>query len=316
MCVIDSVQVLYDSALSGAPGSVGPGARGRRPHHARGEGARHRHAAGRPRDQGGLAGGAARARAPGRLRALVRGRARAHLPHAARAQEPLRLDQRGGRVRDGRAGPRRGRGRLASASSARPRARPARWCSARWRARGRCWSRCRRWWRPASWCRRGASPTGSTATGWRWCWPCWPATAASGSARATCSCRWPAACAWTSRAPTWRSRWRWRRRRRASELAGDGKPLAAFGELGLTGELRHVAHADRRLAEAAKFGLDARRAPGDGTTTLREALRGLARSALRHAPHSLKTAAQSQNERMSQSVSRRMGGRCRMPGMT
>jgi DNA repair protein RadA/Sms len=39
---------------------------------------------------------------------------------------------------------------------------------------------------------------------------------------------------------------------------GDGrKPLAAFGEIGLTGEVRHVAHPDRRLAEAAKFGLDA-----------------------------------------------------------
>jgi DNA repair protein RadA/Sms len=38
--------------------------------------------------------------------------------------------------------------------------------------------------------------------------------------------------------------------------AGDGaRPLACFGELGLTGELRTVAHADRRLAEAAKFGL-------------------------------------------------------------
>jgi DNA repair protein RadA/Sms len=37
---------------------------------------------------------------------------------------------------------------------------------------------------------------------------------------------------------------------------GDGRgPLACFGELGLTGELRTVAHADRRLAEAAKFGL-------------------------------------------------------------
>jgi DNA repair protein RadA/Sms len=33
------------------------------------------------------------------------------------------------------------------------------------------------------------------------------------------------------------------------------KPLACFGELGLTGELRTVGHADRRLAEAAKFGL-------------------------------------------------------------
>src|SRR5437588_3944362 len=36
---------------------------------------------------------------------------------------------------------------------------------------------------------------------------------------------------------------------------GGGMPLACFGELGLTGELRTVAHADRRLAEAAKFGL-------------------------------------------------------------
>src|SRR5215216_5977152 len=37
--------------------------------------------------------------------------------------------------------------------------------------------------------------------------------------------------------------------------APDGAPLAAFGELGLTGEVRHVAHPDRRLAEAQKFGL-------------------------------------------------------------
>jgi DNA repair protein RadA/Sms len=43
---------------------------------------------------------------------------------------------------------------------------------------------------------------------------------------------------------------------RGVALAGDGgRPLACFGELGLTGELRSVAHADRRLAEAAKFGL-------------------------------------------------------------
>ena len=33
------------------------------------------------------------------------------------------------------------------------------------------------------------------------------------------------------------------------------RPLACFGELGLTGELRTVAHGDRRLAEAQKFGL-------------------------------------------------------------
>jgi DNA repair protein RadA/Sms len=35
------------------------------------------------------------------------------------------------------------------------------------------------------------------------------------------------------------------------------RPVACFGELGLTGELRPVAHADRRLQEAQKFGLDA-----------------------------------------------------------
>jgi DNA repair protein RadA/Sms len=34
-----------------------------------------------------------------------------------------------------------------------------------------------------------------------------------------------------------------------------GRPLACFGEVGLTGELRSVAHADRRVAEAVKFGL-------------------------------------------------------------
>ncbi|MGO9901050.1 MAG: DNA repair protein RadA [Solirubrobacteraceae bacterium] len=33
------------------------------------------------------------------------------------------------------------------------------------------------------------------------------------------------------------------------------RPLACFGELGLTGELRAVAHTDRRLTEAARFGL-------------------------------------------------------------
>jgi DNA repair protein RadA/Sms len=37
--------------------------------------------------------------------------------------------------------------------------------------------------------------------------------------------------------------------------SSDGRPLACFGEVGLTGELRTVAHADRRAAEAAKFGL-------------------------------------------------------------
>jgi DNA repair protein RadA/Sms len=52
---------------------------------------------------------------------------------------------------------------------------------------------------------------------------------------------------------------------------GDGQPLACFGELGLTGELRSVAHADRRLAEAGKFGLGPVVEPG-AHRTLRAAL--------------------------------------------
>jgi DNA repair protein RadA/Sms len=38
--------------------------------------------------------------------------------------------------------------------------------------------------------------------------------------------------------------------------AGGERPLVCFGEVGLTGELRYVAHADRRLDETARFGLD------------------------------------------------------------
>ncbi|MEA2457935.1 MAG: hypothetical protein QOC95_907 [Thermoleophilaceae bacterium] len=56
-------------------------------------------------------------------------------------------------------------------------------------------------------------------------------------------------------------------------LGGEGgNPVAAFGEIGLTGELRYVAHPERRMAEAAKFGLEPVLAPGDGVRTLRAAL--------------------------------------------
>jgi DNA repair protein RadA/Sms len=59
---------------------------------------------------------------------------------------------------------------------------------------------------------------------------------------------------------------------------GDGeRPVACFGEVGLTGELRSVGHPDRRLAEAAKFGLrPVIGPPGSGAAeaaTLRAALR-------------------------------------------
>jgi DNA repair protein RadA/Sms len=58
--------------------------------------------------------------------------------------------------------------------------------------------------------------------------------------------------------------------------AGDGeRPLACFGEIGLTGELRSVAHPERRLAEAHKFGL--RGVVGPDVGSVRAALRaGLA----------------------------------------
>ncbi len=59
--------------------------------------------------------------------------------------------------------------------------------------------------------------------------------------------------------------------KRVSLAGGAGGPLACFGELGLTGELRAVAHADRRLAEASKFGLAPVLEP-DAFATLRAVL--------------------------------------------
>jgi DNA repair protein RadA/Sms len=49
--------------------------------------------------------------------------------------------------------------------------------------------------------------------------------------------------------------------------------VACFGELGLSGELRSVAHPDRRQAEAAKFGLTPAIDPS--TKTLRAAIRAV-----------------------------------------
>jgi DNA repair protein RadA/Sms len=63
-------------------------------------------------------------------------------------------------------------------------------------------------------------------------------------------------------------------RRLALTGTGGQLPLACFGELGLTGELRTVAHADRRAAEAAKFGLAPVIEPG-AYSTLGAALRAV-----------------------------------------
>jgi DNA repair protein RadA/Sms len=54
----------------------------------------------------------------------------------------------------------------------------------------------------------------------------------------------------------------------------EGRPLACFGEIGLTGELRFVAHPERRVAEALKFGLGPVVGPPSG-----ERLEGLAAQA-------------------------------------
>jgi DNA repair protein RadA/Sms len=55
---------------------------------------------------------------------------------------------------------------------------------------------------------------------------------------------------------------------------GRAGPVACFGEVGLTGELRSIAHPDRRLAEAAKFGLGTVVSP-ETAPTVRKALRAV-----------------------------------------
>ena len=61
--------------------------------------------------------------------------------------------------------------------------------------------------------------------------------------------------------------------KRAPLISG-GRPMACFGEVGLTGELRTVAHGERRLAEASKFGLTPVVEPGT-QATLRDALQAV-----------------------------------------
>ena len=59
---------------------------------------------------------------------------------------------------------------------------------------------------------------------------------------------------------------------RGVPLVRGDRPLAAFGEIGLTGELRHVAHPDRRRAEARRFGLEPVLGAGGDVSTLRAAV--------------------------------------------
>jgi DNA repair protein RadA/Sms len=68
---------------------------------------------------------------------------------------------------------------------------------------------------------------------------------------------------------------------RGVALAGGSAPIACFGEVGLTGELRSVGHPDRRLAETGKFGLETVIGPaGSGAATEAPSLRAAVRAAL------------------------------------
>ena len=255
-----------------------PGARGRRRDHARRQGARHRGAARRARDEGGRARRAARARAPRRLRAAVRGRARAHLPHAARAEEPLRLDERGRRVRDalGRAG--RGRSTPRRASSARRRARPAASCSPRWRASRPLLVEVQALVSPSELVPpRRRRQRGSTATASRSCSRCSRRHAGVGARqrRRVRQRRRRRAGRRAGRRPRGRARGRQRGARRAARRRRRAAPLACFGELGLTGELRWSgtpSGACRGAEVRARAGDRAGGRRRDDVATLRQAL--------------------------------------------
>ena len=97
-------------------------------------------------------------------------------------------------------------------------------------------------------------------------WRCSDDMPASASAPPTCSSTSSAACGSTSRG---RPRGRAGRRLGGAPDALDrprGLPLACFGEVGLTGELRTVAHGDRRLHEARRFGLEPVIEPANANT--------------------------------------------------
>jgi DNA repair protein RadA/Sms len=73
--------------------------------------------------------------------------------------------------------------------------------------------------------------------------------------------------------------------------AGAPTPTAAFGELGLTGELRWVAHPERRIAEARRFGLDPVIAPPGTDATEVATLRAALEAAFAGTPRAARAAA-------------------------
>ena len=184
---------------------------------------------------------------------VVRGRTSSRAPPAARHQAPVRAHQRARPVRDGRSTASSACPIRASCSSATVApVCPVRRSRPRWRASGHSWSRCRRSprrHRPT--CRPAAPPRVSTATGWRCCSPCcssvsvWRCSSQDVYASTVGGVRLVepgldlAMCLAVVSAITDRP------------LPSD---LVVFGEVGLGGELRQVAHAPRRLSEAARLG--------------------------------------------------------------
>ena len=270
-CVIDSVQTLAAAELGGAAGSVGQV----REVATRITAVAKRHGiavllVGHVTKEG-VAGRPARARAPRRLRPAVRGRARAHLPHAARPQEPLRLDQRRRRLRDARRRAGRGARRqralrreatrapgsvvLASMEGSRPLlvevqalvspselVPPRRVCTG--------YDRNRLALVLAVLGRHAGVGVGSADVF---------VNVVGGVRIDEPGADLAVALAVASAA-------------RGVVCGGEAAPVACFGEVGLTGELRSVAHPDRRLEEAAKFGLRQVVSP-DSAPTLRAAVR-------------------------------------------
>ena len=145
LLIVDSIQTATVDELDGAAGSVGQVREStlRLMELAKGDGIAVV-LVGHVTKDGTLAG-PEDPRAPGRCGAQPRGRRYARASPAAGGEEPLRLDRRGRRVRDGRGRPdggrRSGRAFLAE-HEGRPRAASSR---RRWRAAGRSSSRSRRW---------------------------------------------------------------------------------------------------------------------------------------------------------------------------
>ena len=122
-------------------------------------------------------------------------------------------------------------------------------------------------------CRPAAWSTGSTATGSRSCSPCSAATRASARARRTCSSTWPAACGWTSRGPTWRSRSRWPAPSAASRSATAGRRWPASGRSGSPASCAPSPTPTGGSPRRRSSGLAPVLSPGGQTPTLRTAVR-------------------------------------------